>query len=155
MVNYQDMIDRKQCGHKIPTTFNNDGKIILNAKDVSNLFNDYFTCIGENMANSMPSVHGYENYLTETGIKNGFTLYTLLREEVKSINKNQKPKISCGIDDTNNRIVKECYKELSKPIMIIINKPIESTKVPKLYKKLESSHFIRKEKPMKVAITDQ
>ena len=62
-------------------------------------------------------------------------MYPLTREEAESSTKNQKPKLSCGIDGINNRIVKECHKELSKPIMIIINKSIESSMVPKLYKK--------------------
>ena len=72
------------------------------------------------MANSMPTVHGYEKYLNKTGIKNGFTLYPLAREDIESIIKNQKPKLSCGIDGINNRIVKECYNELAKSMMIII-----------------------------------
>ena len=69
--------------------------------------------------------------------------------------KNQKPKLSFGIDGINNRIVKECYTELSKPMMIIINKYIESSQVQKLYKKLESSHFTKKEKRMNAATTVQ
>ena len=100
--------------HKIssePTTFKSNGKTISDPKEVSNLFNDYFACIGEDMANSMPTVHGYEKYLNEIGIKNGFTLNPLAREGVESIMKNQKPKLLCGIDGINNRIVKECFKE--------------------------------------------
>lgn len=41
-----EVIDRKQCRHKIPTTFIHNGKAINKPKEVSNAFNDYFVGIG-------------------------------------------------------------------------------------------------------------
>ena len=48
--------------------------------------------------------------------------------------KNQKPKLSCGIDTINNKIVKLCNKELAKPMTIIINKSIDQGKVAAVFK---------------------
>ena len=46
----------------------------------------------------------------------------------------QKPKQSCCIDTINNKVVKLCNEELSKPMMIIINKSIVNSQVPDLFK---------------------
>lgn len=120
------VIDRTKCRHKIPTTFTHSGSTINTpTKEVSNVFNDYFACIGKDMANSLPTEKDYEKHLHETSIKDGFTLHTLIRKDIESIIKNQKPKLSCGIDGINNRIVKECHKEFALPMTIIINKSIE------------------------------
>ena len=51
----------------------------------SNTFSDYVACMGEDMANSLPAEKGYEKHLSETGIKDGFTLHTLTREDLSLI----------------------------------------------------------------------
>ena len=48
--------------------------------------------------------------------------------------KNQQPKMSCGIDTINNKVVKTCFKELAKPMTLVINKSIKECYVPQLYK---------------------
>ena len=51
-------------------------------------------------------------------------LRPLEEEEVGEIMKKQQPKMSCGIDTINNKIVKTCHKELMKPMTLVINKSI-------------------------------
>ena len=46
----------------------------------------------------------------------------------------QQPKLSCGLDSINNKLVKLCHKELAQPMTIIINKSIEYSKVPSQHK---------------------
>ena len=48
--------------------------------------------------------------------------------------KEQKPKLSCGLDTINNKIVKICHKQLAKPKTIIIYKSISSSTVPEPFK---------------------
>ena len=48
--------------------------------------------------------------------------------------KRQQPKMSCGIDTINNKVVKTCYKELAKPMTLVINKSISECYVPQVYK---------------------
>ena len=48
--------------------------------------------------------------------------------------KRQQPKMSCGIDTINNKVVKTCFKELAKPMTLVINKSIKECYVPQVYK---------------------
>ena len=82
------------------------------------------------MADSMP---GYKNYLTDM-FHCQFQLWPLMEEEVSTIMPKQQPKLSCGQDMINNKLVKHCHKELAQPMTIIINKSIEPSKVPKQHK---------------------
>ena len=84
------------------------------------------------MADSIPDLPGYEKYLFDQNSR--FRLLHLTQGDVENILKKQQPKLSCGIDTINNKIVKTCYAQLSKPMMYIINKSIDSGKVPDIYK---------------------
>ena len=46
----------------------------------------------------------------------------------------QQPKLSCGIDTINNRLVKHCCKELAEPMALVIDLSIEEAIVPKKLK---------------------
>ena len=86
------------------------------------------------MADSLPDVPGYEDHLS--GLKyDTMWLRPLEEEEVGEIMKKQQPKMSCGIDTINNKIVKTCHKELMKPMTLVINKSIKECYVPQTYKK--------------------
>lgn len=54
---------------------------------------------------------------------------------MKQIMQKQQPKLSCGIDTINNKLVKTCHEQLATPMTIIINKSIQENKVPSAYKK--------------------
>ena len=86
------------------------------------------------MANSIPDTEGYEQHLTTFGHLS-FKLEPLFEEDVEAILKGQQPKLSCGVDTINNKLVTKCYKELMEPMTIIINKSIEEGKVPTIHKK--------------------
>ena len=63
-----------------------------------------------------------------------FFFRELKEEDVASIMKKQQPKLSTGVDQINNKIVKHCHIELAKPMTHIINLSIKQGKVPLLYK---------------------
>ena len=48
--------------------------------------------------------------------------------------RHQQPKLSCGIDTINNRLVKSSSIALAKPMTIVINKSIEEHKVSSVFK---------------------
>ena len=58
-----EVIDRKQCRHKMPNKFISDGKSIKNKKNIANAFNIYFVSIGTDMAAKLPDTEGYKKYL--------------------------------------------------------------------------------------------
>ena len=78
----------------------------------------------------------------------------LEEEEVADIMKNQRPKMSCGVDTINNRVVKTCYREITKPMTLVINKSIKERYVPSVYKKLKLSHYSKRVPPMSAVTTD-
>ena len=84
------------------------------------------------MADSLPTVDGYETYLKATPAK--FFFRKLEEEDVALIIKKQQPKLSTGVDQINNKNVKRCHIELAKPMTHIINLSIKQGKVPLLYK---------------------
>ena len=57
------------------------------------------------MADSLPNKDGYQEYLT-LNLGESSILEPVDREEVSRIMRNQKPKLSCGVDTINNKIVK-------------------------------------------------
>ena len=128
-----EVVDRKQCRHKMPDTFRHNGNVIKGEQDIANGFNEYFASIGTDMANSLPTEEGYETYLNLSP-DHYFSLARTTEVEVEKIMRNQKPKLSCGIDTINNKIVKICSKELAKPMTIIINKSLDEGIVPAAFK---------------------
>ena len=86
------------------------------------------------MADALPNVTGYETYLKKS-TWGTFELQEVSEEDVRSMMKGQQPKLSCGIDTINHKIVKTCSQELAHPMTIII-KSIRESKVPLLYKQV-------------------
>ena len=127
-----EVLDRKQCRVKIPTTFKINGEEISSAKAIATAFNKYFTSIGTEMADSIPTIKGYEKYLETTGYR--FRLGKLNVNDVSNIMRKQQPKLSCGLDTINNKIVKASHEQLAEPMTYIINKSIETGIVPSIYK---------------------
>ena len=54
-----ELIDRKQCRHKMPNRFVIDGQSVRNKKNIANAFNVDFSSIGTEMAEQLPEVAGY------------------------------------------------------------------------------------------------
>ena len=108
----------------MPSKFVVDGKSVQNKKNIANAFNQYFASIGKSMAEELPTVDGYEEYL-KTGFIDEFCLHAVEEKAVESIMRQQRPKLSCGIDTINNKIVKSSSIALAKPMTTVINKSIE------------------------------
>ena len=140
-----EVIDRKQLRQKIPSSFTNGENKVTDKKEISNLFNKYFASIGKKMAESQPDVDGYELHLKMASSK--FHLRKVSKEEVEKIMAAQKPKLSCGIDTINNKLVKLCSKGLSVPMTKVINKSISEAKVPSAYKKARVMPLYKKGSP--------
>ena len=84
------------------------------------------------MADTIPTKDGYENYLKQSYGR--FSLAKPHESVVESIMKKQQPKLSCGVDTINNRLVKSCCKELAEPMSIIIDLSISEATVPHKFK---------------------
>ena len=84
------------------------------------------------MAGTIPDIEGYQHH-----VKRSYGLFELARPDsvyVGKIMSKQQPKLSCGLDTINNKVVKLCSKELSVPMSIIIGHSIEEGYVPSKFK---------------------
>ena len=127
-----EVIDRKQSRHVNPATFILKGRPLTTKNEISNWFNNYFASKGEEMADSVPNLPGYEDYLETTAER--FQLEPLEATDVEEILKQQQPKLSCGLDTINNKIIKTACQQLAVPMTYIVNKSIEEGIVTSLYK---------------------
>ena len=84
------------------------------------------------MADTIPNRKGFETYDKQS--YGSFALARPHESVIKKIMENQQPKLSCGVDTTNNRLVKSCCKELAEPVSMIIDLSIEEAKVPHKFK---------------------
>ena len=100
--------------------------------EIANAFDHYFATIGKNMASKIPHKGGYENYVRQSHGR--FELAIPDCVIIEKIMKNQQPKMSCGKDTINDRIVKTCCKELAEPMAIIIANSIREAHVPGAFK---------------------
>ena len=82
------------------------------------------------MGNSLPDTPGYEEYLKFTN--HCFSLEPLETSDLEEIMTKQQPKLSCGLDSINNKIVKTASMQLAVPMTIIVNKSIKGESYPHL-----------------------
>ena len=140
-----EVIDRKQCKHKMPTNFDINGETISDKQMIAKAFNNYFASIGTDMAGQIAKEDGYEEYLKRWTVH--IPIAELAEEQVELIMKNQQPKLSCGVDNINNKIVKLCHKELAEPMTMIINLSIRTGRVPLAYKRARIIPLYKKGPP--------
>ena len=91
----------------MPNRFIIDGTSVRDKKNIAEAFNIYFCSIGKEMADTLPDVTGYETYLKKS-TWGAFDLHEVSEDDVRVIMKGQQPKLSCGNDTINNKIVKTC-----------------------------------------------
>ena len=111
-----------------------NGQISSNKKEISEGFCKYFTDVGPNLASSIPPPqHSFDEYLTKNN-NNSIYLSPTDEQEVLKLISNFKSKKSTGHDNISSIILKSVAPSISWPLMIAINKSIESGIVPKFFK---------------------
>jgi hypothetical protein len=151
---------------EIGRTFSNehDIKIIWNSEEIPNLenvaelFNSYSMNISEELlkknGNRMPNSVNQHFKIKES--TNNMFLFPVTESEVEKVTKDLKNKLSTGIDEIPDYVVKQCIKLLKKPLANIYNASLESgifqdqlkiAKVVPLYKK-EDKRDIQNYRPI-------
>ena len=118
-----EVVDRKQLKHRNPERFTNAGKSITKPMAIADGLNKYFAMIGQKMADTIPDTEGYQQH-----VRRSYGLFKLARpnsEYVGKIMSKQQPKLSCGLDTINNKVVKQCSNELAIPMEILIGHSIK------------------------------
>lgn len=99
---------------------------------VSNIFNDYFATIGHKQnATSLNIPTGHPTINPPTC---SMFLRPVDQQEIIKIIKLLKNKHSCGVDDIPSHLLKQCTKEFSLPLTLLVNQSFHSGHFPDLLK---------------------
>ena len=108
-------------------------KTLVDAMEISNSMNKYFSTIGSNLATNLerPSV-SFEHYIQPS--KCTFKLQETNPETVQNLLSNLKTSKSTGLDNISCRLLKEAASIVAKSLCNIFNKSIASGKFPTEWK---------------------
>ena len=98
-----------------------NGNIISDHKTIANAFNNFFTNIGETViTNTNTTISPFNTYLSnKPNCKFTFTLMSV--EDIVQIINSLKPKVSSGLDELSNKMLKLIKDVIAPPLTIIIN----------------------------------
>ena len=122
-----------------------NGQLIEDKLLLSNIFNEYFTSIGANTANTIPftSTNNYKDYLVKP-ISESMFLEEITETEIVKIVNSFKNSRSTAIDDLSNSLLRSVINSISSPLCHIFNlsfkkgifpEPLKVSKVIPIFKK--------------------
>jgi len=99
---------------------------------IVNAFNDFFTCIGPNLASIIPNSRTNPKiYLPQANFVNSFILIPTTHDEVLKVLNKMKPKSSSSHDAISPKIVKQIQYGIIQPLVHIINQSLLTGQIPK------------------------
>jgi len=104
--------------------------IITDAEHISNVFNKYYTNLGQSLANKIPNHALSESTMPDISQPQSFFFVPTTPEEVIKVIQIMKPKTSCGFDQINSKILKKSNMIISIPLPHIINLSVSNGTVP-------------------------
>ena len=141
-----------KCNDKtsISDSFIINGVSCSDPDKISNEFCRYFANVGKSLASKIPSQNISANSYITSDIQNSLFLAPTDKIELIDIITHLKNKTSTGCDSISNVLVKEIQGQIIEPLLIIINKSLETgsfptqmktAKVIPVYKSKEKVHF--------------
>lgn len=128
------LIGKTSNKHDVTGYFKVDGTLTDDKMIISNEFCNFFTNVGRNLAQRIPSSQfSFNNFLKNSTPSSIFFTPTDC-EEVSKIISRLKPKKSSGIDGINNILIKKISQSITVPLCIAINKSLQFGEVPNILK---------------------
>lgn len=129
------MLNRKQKGKNMQDVniINPDGQLTKTDKETANIFNEYFTNVGQTLAQRIP--HKNFNYESMTRNLNSFLLLPVSVQEIFGEIMLLKEKKSPGYDGLTTRLIKNVADIIASPLAHIINISFQSGIFPDIYKR--------------------
>ena len=117
--------------HKI-TIITNNGEEVVGSRNIANVFNNYYANIASKLTNNIQNddLINFESKIN----KDTFFLQPTNYHEILSIINKLKNKVSPGIDNISNNIIKNIGAFIADPIAHIFNLSIEKSVYPKAFK---------------------
>ena len=131
----------------LPKMLKTNTGFIYNQEQIANEFNNFFTNVGPNLANKIPTVQkSFEEYLnkSESFIDNPELSYDEFEKAFTSLQRNK----ASGIDNFNSNVILDNYDEIKEPLFKVcktsINEgifpdPLKIAKVNPIFKSGDSS----------------
>jgi hypothetical protein len=119
-----ELLNKPRRTTELPKEFieNNSPNSIADPTEIANKFNNYFLNLGPKLANKIrnSSNNTFEKYLTDAN-PNSMFLSPIYEYEVETEIKSLNASKSSGYDGYSAKILKDIYKEISKPLTHIFN----------------------------------
>ena len=129
-----ELIGRKSvCADYFPKTIRHKNREIHSKQDIADIFNDFFTSIGSDLARKIPQNNVlYTSFLNivDTEMK----MYDVTDEETKKAFHSLKSNKSAGFDEISPKVVKSVASEIFKPLKFVTNLSIRKGIVPQKLK---------------------
>jgi len=129
------ILNRTKTKSHFPDHFLVNGQQISDKQDVSNAFNDYFTKIGLQLANSVHSPEGisFKNFL-ENPISDQFQFKLVNNNDIIKAIESLNSKTSKGVDGLSTVMLKNIKMELSESLSLMINQSLTTGIFPEKLK---------------------
>ena len=122
-----EVLSKKGNKNTSPTSLNVNGNEITNTYEIANMFNTFFTNIGNELANKINySGTKYFTYYLRNRQNQKFTLNEVNEQTVTRIIENLPAKNSCGYDDISSIFIKRITTSIIKPLTIVINQVLNN-----------------------------
>ena len=127
------LIGKNHNDKSVASNFISNGKTINSPKEIADHFADFFTNVGPQYANAIPSSqfdpNHYVSYNTHPNNKSMYLTPTD-ESEIMDIVKLMASKKSCGYDGISSSLIKMIAPSISRPLCILINKSMSEGTVP-------------------------
>ena len=122
-----EVLSKKGNKNTSPTSLNVNGNEITNTSEITNMFNTFFTNIGNELANKI-NYSGTKDftYYLRNRQNQKFTLNEVNEQTVTRIIENLPAKNSCGYDDISSIFLKRITTFIIKPLTIVINQVLNN-----------------------------
>ena len=126
----KQLITLKQSNYSFPTVLEVGGTKLTTSKAIANAFNDYFSSIGSDTANAIPTINtSFETFLSRQ-ICNSFVIFPTSISEIETIISSLNPSKSIGPFSIPTKLLKILKTFVSGPLAYLIDCSFSSGVVP-------------------------
>ena len=130
----KQLITLKPRGNYIPIKVVKDNHEITNTRDICQAFNDYFSNIGKNLAETIPSTNTTPCSIMGESVRNSFFMYATTRKEIEIGISKLKSSKATGPFSIPIGLLKLASLSLSIPLKLIYNMSFSTGLVPDQFK---------------------
>ena len=124
-------LNKKGTHTSLPNQFCSNGTMLSEPHEIANKFNDFFVNVGTHT--NVTNNDMINSYLPEKS-NSQFNFHQIDEQQTLQIIKHMKNKLSTGIDNISNKIIKSAMHLLYKPLTLIINQMIQNNIYPNALK---------------------